>query len=57
MYNCYKLKSYAPDRLTRMINSWFFEHPNVQLINISIIRDDDVDSYHAFITYADKDGE
>lgn len=55
MYNCHEIKKHNASYLTDEINSWFRLHPNAHLINISIVRDESDDYFHAFITWAEKE--
>ena len=57
MYNCREIEAGSSFRLTNNINKWFKDHPNAEVINISIIHNAKIDWYHAFITWAEKEND
>ena len=54
MYKCVEIKSTFSDWLETRINRWFFDHQNIQVINVSVVHEGPHGDYHAFITYIEK---
>lgn len=54
-YKCYKIEAHKPQQLPFRINAWLSKHENVQMINMSVVHDEEEDTYYAFITYSEKE--
>ena len=54
-YKCYKIKAHKVQQLPFRINAWLSQHENVQMINMSVVHDEEEDTYYAFITYSEKE--
>ena len=55
MYKCHEIKNSYSFMLTDAINSWFNYHQDVKLIDISIVHNERLNYFHAFITYSEQE--